>query len=59
MFKEGWDEVADEPQCGDPSSSNIEENVAHVQNLLELDHRLSVWKLAETCVHTYFFLNLN
>ncbi|XP_039314693.1 protein GVQW3-like [Solenopsis invicta] len=47
-FKEGQEEVTDEPRIGRPSTSRIDENVTRVRDCLNFDRRLSLQLIAET-----------
>lgn len=47
-FKEGREEVVDEPRAGRPSTSTTDDNLARGRDLLNSDRRLSVWMIAET-----------
>ncbi|XP_011883996.1 PREDICTED: putative uncharacterized protein FLJ37770 [Vollenhovia emeryi] len=46
-FKEGPEEVADEPRSGRPSTSRIDENVQRVRDFLNSDRRFSVYQVAD------------
>ncbi|UYV84561.1 hypothetical protein LAZ67_X002615 [Cordylochernes scorpioides] len=41
-FKEGWEEVADEPRSGRPTTARTDENVDRVLDVLRTDRRLSI-----------------
>ncbi|GFW95483.1 protein GVQW3 [Trichonephila clavipes] len=47
-FKEGQEEVADEPRSGRPTTARTEENVDRVRGILRTDHRLSIQQIADT-----------
>ncbi|UYV71914.1 hypothetical protein LAZ67_9001136 [Cordylochernes scorpioides] len=47
-FKEGREEVADEPRSGRPTTARTEENVDRVLEVLRTDRRLSIQKIADT-----------
>ncbi|KAG8237969.1 hypothetical protein J437_LFUL018132 [Ladona fulva] len=47
-FKEGQEEVVNEPHAGQPATSTTDNNLACVRDLLNSDHWLSVWMIAET-----------
>ena len=48
LFKNGREEVEDDPLSGRPSTSNSDKNVSHVRDLLNTDRRLSVRMISET-----------
>src|SRR5258705_2443891 len=47
-FKDGREDVADEPRSGRPSTSRIDENVTSLRDCLKSDRRLSLQWIAET-----------
>ncbi|UYV63349.1 hypothetical protein LAZ67_2003808 [Cordylochernes scorpioides] len=47
-FKEGREEVADEPRSGRPTTARTDENVDRVLEVLRTDRRLSIQKIADT-----------
>ncbi|UYV72490.1 hypothetical protein LAZ67_9003364 [Cordylochernes scorpioides] len=47
-FKEGREEVADEPRSGRPTTSRTDENVDRVLEVLRTDRRLSIQQIADT-----------
>ncbi|UYV76602.1 hypothetical protein LAZ67_14001427 [Cordylochernes scorpioides] len=47
-FKEGREEVADEPRLGRPTTARTDENVDRVLEVLRTDRRLSIQKIADT-----------
>ncbi|GFX82949.1 protein GVQW3 [Trichonephila clavipes] len=47
-FKEGREEVADEPRSGRPTTARTEENVDRVREVLRTDHPLSIQQIANT-----------
>lgn len=47
-FKEGWEETADEPCSGRPTTARTDENVNHVREFLRSDRRLSIQQIADT-----------
>jgi len=48
LFKNGREEVEDDPRSGRPSTSKIDEHVSRVSNLLNTDRRMSVRMIADT-----------
>lgn len=46
-FKEGREEVADEPRSGRPKTARTDENVDRVRKVLRSDHRLSIHQIAD------------
>ncbi|UYV70307.1 hypothetical protein LAZ67_7002482 [Cordylochernes scorpioides] len=47
-FKEGREEVADEPRSGRPTTARTDEDVDRVLEVLRTDHRLSIQQIADT-----------
>lgn len=47
-FKEGREEVADEPRSGRPTTARTDENVDRVREVLRSDRRLSIQQIADT-----------
>ncbi|UYV61595.1 hypothetical protein LAZ67_1005470 [Cordylochernes scorpioides] len=47
-FKEGREEVADEPRSGRPTTARTDENVDRVLEVLRTDRRLSIQQIADT-----------
>ncbi|UYV74190.1 hypothetical protein LAZ67_11002371 [Cordylochernes scorpioides] len=47
-FKEGLEEVADEPRSGCPTTARTDENVDRVLEVLRTDRRLSIQQIADT-----------
>ncbi|UYV70425.1 hypothetical protein LAZ67_7002954 [Cordylochernes scorpioides] len=47
-FKEGREEVADEPRSGRPTTSRTDENVDRVLEVLRTDRRLSIQQITDT-----------
>ncbi|UYV69149.1 hypothetical protein LAZ67_6002594 [Cordylochernes scorpioides] len=47
-FKEGREEVADEPRSGRPTTARTDENVDRVLEALRTDRRLSIQQIADT-----------
>ncbi|UYV72446.1 hypothetical protein LAZ67_9003181 [Cordylochernes scorpioides] len=47
-FKEGREEVADEPRSGRPTTARTDENVDRVLEVLRTDHRLNIQQIADT-----------
>ena len=47
-FKEGREEVTDEPRSGRPTTARTDENVQRVREVLSSDHRLSIQAIADT-----------
>ncbi|UYV68186.1 hypothetical protein LAZ67_5003296 [Cordylochernes scorpioides] len=47
-FKEGREEVADEPRSGRPTTARTDEDVDRVLEVLRTDRRLSIQKIADT-----------
>ncbi|GFV19720.1 protein GVQW3 [Trichonephila clavipes] len=47
-FKEGREEVADEPHSGRPTTARTEENVDRVGEVLRTDRRLSIQQISDT-----------
>ncbi|UYV81375.1 hypothetical protein LAZ67_20000980 [Cordylochernes scorpioides] len=47
-FKEGREEVADEPRSGCPTTARTDENVDRVLEVLRTDRRLSIHQIADT-----------
>ncbi|UYV73896.1 hypothetical protein LAZ67_11001326 [Cordylochernes scorpioides] len=47
-FKEGREEVADEPRSGRPTTARTDENVDRVLEVLRTDRRLSIQQIANT-----------
>ncbi|GFW22262.1 protein GVQW3 [Trichonephila clavipes] len=47
-FKEGREEIADEPRSGRPTTTRTEENVDRVREVLRTDRRLSIQQIADT-----------
>ncbi|GFW18654.1 protein GVQW3 [Trichonephila clavipes] len=47
-FKEGREEVADEPRSGRPTTARTEQNVDRVREVLRTDRRLSIQQIADT-----------
>ncbi|GFX59504.1 protein GVQW3 [Trichonephila clavipes] len=47
-FKEGQEEVADEPRSGRPTTDRTEENVDRVREILRTNHRLIIQQIADT-----------
>ncbi|UYV63484.1 hypothetical protein LAZ67_2004229 [Cordylochernes scorpioides] len=47
-FKEGREEVADEPRSGRPTTARTDENVDRVLEVLRIDRRLSIQQIADT-----------
>ena len=47
VFKEGWENVEDDPRSGRPISSTNDQNVEVVRAVMAKDHRLSVRMTAE------------
>ncbi|PNF27325.1 hypothetical protein B7P43_G02769 [Cryptotermes secundus] len=48
LFKNGREEVDDDPRSGWPSTSKSDKNVSRVHDLLNTDRRMSVRMIAET-----------
>ncbi|UYV72492.1 hypothetical protein LAZ67_9003387 [Cordylochernes scorpioides] len=48
VFKEGREEVADEPCSGRPTTARTDENVDRVLEVLRTDRRLSIQQIADT-----------
>uniref|UniRef100_A0A8C4Q143 Transposase n=1 Tax=Eptatretus burgeri TaxID=7764 RepID=A0A8C4Q143_EPTBU len=46
-FKEGREEVEDDPRSGRPSTSRMADNIECVKQMAHRDHRLTVWMIAE------------
>ena len=46
-FKEGREEVEDDPRSGRPSTSRTEDNIEHVKQMVRADCRLMVGMIAE------------
>ena len=46
-FKEGREDLADDPRSGRPSTSRHEDNIQHVKQLVRSDRRLTVRMIAE------------
>ena len=46
-FKEGREEVEEDPRSGRPSTSRTADNIEHVKQMVHADHRLMVWMIAE------------
>uniref|UniRef100_A0A8C4RHA2 Mos1 transposase HTH domain-containing protein n=1 Tax=Erpetoichthys calabaricus TaxID=27687 RepID=A0A8C4RHA2_ERPCA len=46
-FREGREEVTDEPRSGRPSSARTDVNVQRVRDFLKMDQRLSLYQVAE------------
>uniref|UniRef100_A0A8C4Q567 Mos1 transposase HTH domain-containing protein n=1 Tax=Eptatretus burgeri TaxID=7764 RepID=A0A8C4Q567_EPTBU len=46
-FKEGREEVEDDPRSGRPSMSRTVDNIEHVKQMVHADHQLTVWMIAE------------
>ena len=46
-FKEGREEVEDEPRSGRPSTSRTEDNIEFVKQMVRADRRLTVQMIAE------------
>lgn len=47
-FKEGREEIADEPRSGRPTMTRTDENVNRVREVLRSDRRLSIQQIANT-----------
>ncbi|UYV70267.1 hypothetical protein LAZ67_7002330 [Cordylochernes scorpioides] len=47
-FKEGWEEVADEPRSGRPTTARTDKNVDRVLEVLRTDRRLRIQQIADT-----------
>ncbi|XP_011699262.1 PREDICTED: putative uncharacterized protein FLJ37770, partial [Wasmannia auropunctata] len=47
-FKEGREEIADEPRSGRPTTARTNENVDRVRKVLRSDRRLSIQQIADT-----------
>ncbi|GFV63041.1 FLJ37770-like protein [Trichonephila clavipes] len=47
-FKEGREEVADEPRSGRPTTARTEENVDREREVLRTDRQLSIQQIADT-----------
>ena len=48
VFKEGREEIADEPRCGRPTTARTDEDVNRVGEVLRSDRRLSIQQIADT-----------
>ena len=46
-FKEGWEEVEDDPRSGRPSTSRTVDNIERVEQMVRADRRLAVRMIAE------------
>ena len=46
-FKEGWEEVEDDPRSGRPSTSRTADNIKRVKQMVRADGRLTVRMIAE------------
>jgi len=47
QFKEGWEDVQDDPRSGQPKTQRTDANVDRVRTLVSLDRRLGVRVIAE------------
>ncbi|UYV69451.1 hypothetical protein LAZ67_6003646, partial [Cordylochernes scorpioides] len=56
-FKEGREEVADEPRSGRPTTARTDENVDRVLEGLRTDRRLSIQQIADTLHMSTFVVN--
>ncbi|UYV85184.1 hypothetical protein LAZ67_X004851 [Cordylochernes scorpioides] len=56
-FKEGQEEVADEPLSGRPTTARTDENVDRVLEVLRTDRRLSIQQIADTLHMSTFVLH--
>ncbi|UYV82176.1 hypothetical protein LAZ67_21001267 [Cordylochernes scorpioides] len=56
-FKEGREEVADEPRSGRPTTARTDENVDRVLEVLRTDRRLSIQQIADTLHMSTFVVN--
>ncbi|UYV76833.1 hypothetical protein LAZ67_14002137, partial [Cordylochernes scorpioides] len=56
-FKEGREEVADEPRSGRPTTARTDENVDRVLEVLRTDRRSSIQRIADTLHMSTFVVN--
>ncbi|UYV64611.1 hypothetical protein LAZ67_3001306, partial [Cordylochernes scorpioides] len=57
-FKEGREEVADEPRSGRPTTARTDENVDRVLEVLHTDRRLSIQQIADTLHMSTFVVHV-
>ncbi|UYV67491.1 hypothetical protein LAZ67_5000890 [Cordylochernes scorpioides] len=57
VFKEGREEVADEPRSGRPTTARTDENMDRVLEVLRTDRRLSIQQISDTLHMSTFVVN--